>query len=378
MNLQFGSVCSGIEAASVAWNPLGWEAAFFSEIEPFACAVLAHHYPAVPNFGDITKSTEWPNANIDVLIGGTPCQSFSIAGQRKGLDDPRGKLMLAYLTIAYHYRPRWLVWENVPGVLSSNGGRDFGTLLWRLEKLGYGFAYRIFDAQYFGVAQRRRRVFLVGHSDHRCAAAVLFERQSLRGDSAPRREARQDIAGTLAASTGGSDKNDDADGRLIPHVTRALTASQQRLDPETETLIPVIAFDCKAGGKTSFSVGELPGSLRGEGHGGGHAAVAINLRGREGGVTAELSGNVATALRTGQGGADKSFVLADFAVRRLTPRECERLMGFPDDYTLIPFRGKPATDTPRYRAIGNSMAVPVVRWIGKRIEMVEGIGRGTL
>ena len=162
--MKYGSVCSGVEAASVAWHPLGWEPQWFSEIEKFPSAVLGHHYPNVPNLGDMTKFKEWPNDRpIDVLVGGTPCQSFSVAGLRKGLDDPRGNLMLTYLAIAERYRPRWLVWENVPGVLSSNKGRDFGTFLGALGKLGYGFAYRVLDAQYFGVAQRRKRVFVVGY-----------------------------------------------------------------------------------------------------------------------------------------------------------------------------------------------------------------------
>ena len=184
--MRFLSVCSGIEAASSAWKPLGWRPVAFSEIEPFPCAVLSHHYPDVPNYGDMTNFKDWPDHAIDLLCGGTPCQSFSVAGLRKGLDDPRGNLMLTFGAIAAKYRPKWLVWENVPGVLSSNGGRDFGTFLGMLGQLGYGFAYRVLDAQYFGVAQRRRRVFVVGClGDWRSAAAVLFERHSLQGHPAP-------------------------------------------------------------------------------------------------------------------------------------------------------------------------------------------------
>ena len=159
----YGSVCSGIEAATAAWHPLGWRPAFFSEIEAFPSAVLKHHYPDVPNYGDMTKFKEWPDAAIDVLVGGTPCQSFSVAGLRKGLDDPRGNLTLVYLALAAKYRPAWVVWENVPGVLSDDEGRTFGAFLGGLAKLGYGFAYRVLDAQFFRVAQRRRRVFVVGH-----------------------------------------------------------------------------------------------------------------------------------------------------------------------------------------------------------------------
>ena len=193
--MRYLSVCSGIEAASVAWHDLSWTPVAFSEIEKFPSAVPAHHYPNVPNWGDMTKFKEWPDANINVLVGGTPCQSFSVAGLRKGLDDPRGNLMLTYLAIADKYRPEWLVWENVPGVLSSNGGRDFASLLRGMAELGYGFSYRILDAQYFGVAQRRRRVFVVGYlGDWHRAAAVLFERESLCGNPAPRRETGQGIA----------------------------------------------------------------------------------------------------------------------------------------------------------------------------------------
>jgi site-specific DNA-cytosine methylase len=198
MTMTYGSVCSGVEAATVAWHSLGWRPQWFSEIEKFPSAVLKHHYPSVPNRGDMTNFKEWPDEPIDVLVGGTPCQSFSVAGLRKGLDDPRGNLMLTYLAIAAKYRPKWLVWENVPGVLSSNGGLDFASLLRGMGELGYGFAYRVLDAQYFGVAQRRRRVFVVGYlGSWQRAAAVLFERDSLQGNPAPRREKGQKVADTL-------------------------------------------------------------------------------------------------------------------------------------------------------------------------------------
>ena len=218
--MNYLSVCSGIEAASCAWHDLGWNPVGFSEIEKFPSEVLKHHYPHVPNLGDMTKFKEWNfGTNVDVFVGGTPCQSFSVAGLRKGLDDPRGNLMLTYLAIADRFRPKWLVWENVPGVLSSNDGQDFGTFLGGLGELGYGFAYRVLDAQYFGVAQRRRRVFVIGHlGDWRPAAAVLFERDSLQRNPPPSRKARErtatffesslaqyraaDVGGTLKASGG--------------------------------------------------------------------------------------------------------------------------------------------------------------------------------
>lgn len=310
--MKYGSVCSGVEAATAAWHPLGWTPQWFSEIEKFPSAVLDHHYPDVPNLGDMTQFKEWPNDPIDLLVGGTPCQSFSVAGLRKGLDDPRGNLMLTYLAIAAQYQPKWLVWENVPGVLSSQRGRDFGTFLGALGKLGYGFAYRVLDAQYFGVAQRRRRVFVVGYlGDWRRAAAVLFERESLSGHPAPSREAGKEVAQCLTTRTGSA------------------------YDPTTETL--PIAF----GAQNSANQGD------------------------------SVSTEVTPTL-------DKSktpAVMDRLKVRRLTPTECERLQGFPDNFTRIPWRNKPAEDCPdgpRYKAMGNSMAVPVMRWIGERIEMAEG------
>lgn len=413
--VKYLSVCSGIEAATVAWHPLGWQPEAFSEIDKFPSAVLAHHYPNVPNWGDMTKFQEWPDAAIDVLVGGTPCQSFSIAGLRQGLADPRGELMLTYLAIAGRYRPHWLVWENVPGVLSNNGGRDFGTLLRGLAELGYGFAYRIFDAQYAGLAQQRKRVFVVGHlGDWRAPAAVLFERESLSGYPAPRREAGEAVAGTLSARTqgggglgtdfecnggliamergqGGAEINENDgcptlacnhEAPIIAHTLRGegFDASEDGTGRGTP-LVPV-AFDCKASGSYGFGAGEVAPTLRamghrnGHGNGGGQVAVAVSLRGRDGGATAEITEGAHPALRASQGGGDKPHVLVDMAVRRITPRETERLQGFPDDYTKIPYGKKPAgkcPDGPRYRALGNSMAVPVVRWIGERIAQVEQI-----
>jgi DNA (cytosine-5)-methyltransferase 1 len=338
--MRYGSVCSGVEAATVAWHPLGWEPQWFSEIEKFPSAVLAHHYPSVPNLGDMTEFKEWPDDPIDLLVGGTPCQSFSSAGLRKGLADPRGNLMLTYLAIAERYRPRWLVWENVPGVLSSNGGRDFGTFLMALGQLRYGFSWRILDAQYFGVAQRRRRVFVVGYlGDWRRAAAVLFERESLSGHPAPSRETREEVAGYTTSSFGNYTKGvgtvraagGDLGGGSETLVAKCITRGVgQRYDQETET--SPIAFPSEMSGTQSASARDISPAL-------------------------SVKHTIAIAPQ----------------VRRLTPRECERLQGFPDDYTLIQYRNKDAADTPRYKAMGNSMAVPVMRWIGKQIKKVEAI-----
>lgn len=319
--MNYASVCSGIEAPSVAWEPLGWEPQWFSEIEPFPCSVLAHHYPDVPNLGDMTKIHEtetFRRSAIDLLIGGTPCQSFSLAGLRKGLDDPRGNLMLTFLSLIDRKRPRWVVWENVPGVLSSwsdaeedqDGGiwqtNDFDTFLSGLRQLGYGVAWRILDAQYYGVAQRRRRVFVVGYpGDWRPAAAVLFERYSLQGYPPPRRKTGQEtteIAGTLTANGGGTTRPAGNANELdfcIPvyastgEVSHCLNAGGMgRQDFESETIISEcygIDEECNA---TDNHFGPL---LRG-GQGGTRQAVAYRTAG-DGGIYEE--GDRTAALTTG-------------------------------------------------------------------------------
>ncbi len=353
--MRYLSVCSGIEAASVAWESLGWTPIAFAEIERFPSQVLAHHFPGVPNLGDMTKFREWDidRGTVDLLVGGTPCQSFSVAGLRKGLEDPRGNLALTFLGMVDHFKPEWVIWENVPGVLSSSGGRDFGSFLGALGQLGYGFAYRVLDAQYFGVPQRRRRVFVVAHSsgDPRRAAEVLFEPESPRGNPPKSRATGQDTAQCLTTGTG------------------------CRYDPETETLI-VQAFNHQSGGdmrgidprptaqlqrhqETSVLIPAHTFKIRGVGH----------YTGTNGGVAKPGTGG------SGYMGQDeKAYTVAcsqdqhlmqGMAVRRLTPTECERLQGFPDGWTDI----LPNTpDGPRYKAIGNSMAVPVMRWIGSRIQ----------
>lgn len=368
--MRYGSVCSGVEAASLAWEPLGWQPAWFAEIEPFPAAVLAHHWPQVPNRGDMTTFTEWDDEPINLLVGGTPCQSFSIAGLRKGLDDPRGNLMLTYLAIARRYRPEWLVWENVPGVLSSNDGRDFGTFLGGLAELGYGFAYRILDAQHFGVPQRRRRIFVVGHSgDWRRAAAVLFERASLLGYSQPRGAARQDVAGTLAGGTvcrmrGFGDYAEDIiAGTLKARDCRDSTdliVVNGRQDPVVTGIAQ--ALGCQNNGMDNVLCIKGAAIDRAPQHGGNGLGIATD------GVCPTLTA------------ADRHAVQYADAVRRLTPVECERLQGIPDNHTRIPWRGKPAEDCPdgpRYKAIGNSMCVNVMRFIGERINEVNKISSYT-
>lgn len=553
--MRYGSVCSGIEAATMAWHPLGWTPAFFSEIEAFPSAVLAHHYGSnmpgeplakngIPNYGDFTQIGAEAGP-IDLLVGGTPCQSFSVAGKRLGLDDPRGNLALEYLSLARRLRARWIVWENVPGVVSSvtdeedgeSGvqpgieGReagdewieesDFATFLSFVRECGYGFAYRVLDAQYVrvdgferAVPQRRRRVFVVGYlGDWRRAAAVLLEPQGMRGDIAPRREQGKGTAGTIDASAARSrgagvspgmvtaesgvvardvaptlnaafgsklglenQHIDGGAGMFVAHTLLGKENSSHQADRET-----YIAFDCKASGQNGFGVGEIAPTLRAMGHlhgnqnaggqiavafggdvarsptarhdgspcadrgmdvvaiqagalrtnpnsgpdgvgvqegisytlearsevqavayglatsvtpkfavdisptltvpsptgGGQPAAVAYDMRGRNGG--AQFEGPHETAnIRAASGGSSKSYVAQEWAVRRLTPTECERLQGFPDNFTNVPWGKKDTSpDGPRYKALGNSMACNVMRWIGRRIEMVEKITKDT-
>ena len=362
--MRYLSVCSGIEAATEAWHELGWLPEAFSEIEPFPCAVLKHHYPEVPNLGDMTKFKEWNIGPIDLLVGGTPCQSFSVAGLREGLADPRGDLMLTFLAIARRHRPRWLVWENVPGVLSSNGGEDFACLLRGLAELGYGFAYRVLDAQHFGVAQRRRRVFVVGYlGDWHPAAAVLLERSSLSGHPAPSRE-----------------KREGATPSPVPGVANCLTNRMHKginttVDEGQTPIIELPEVMCTL--RSSGAGFDRPGNASTE-----HETyipmakpITAAFKGCQGSGAGGIgySEHLAPTLPASDGGNRTPTLLNGMAVRRLTPKECERLQGFPDDYTAIPWRGKQAPDGPRYKALGNSMAVPVMRWIGKRIQQVEKI-----
>ena len=450
-----------------------WRWPWHAEIEKFPTAVMAQRHAESINLGDVTAHDFCERAagvaRPNVLIFGSPCQSFSVAGKRLGLDDPRGNLALCALGIVDRLKPGWFVFENVPGLLSSAEGRDFGLFLRTVDELGYSLAWTVLDAQYFGVAQRRERVFAVGHiGDWRGPAAVLFEPEGLCGHYPPGREAGKRVAPTIASRpTGGGGLGTDFDcaggliaadlrnGTLdtvghtlqsvgaggerglsvnsIPHaiashdVAQPLLAkanSSHRADAESYVAhalradgfdasedgtgrgtpivpvqcngsnigtdlpslrrgnghvtggVPAIAFSSKDHGADAMA--DLAPTLRAGTHDKSHAnagvppAVTVALRGREGGGVAEMGGEQATALRASQGGGDKSHILTS-AVRRLTPRECERLQGFPDDYTAVTYRGKPAADGPRYKALGNSMAVPVMRWILTRIEAVSEV-----
>ncbi|WP_425327610.1 DNA cytosine methyltransferase [Pseudomonas nitroreducens] len=516
MTISYGSVCSGIEAASVSWHSLGFAAEWFSEIEPFPCAVLAHRWPEVPNLGDMTKLARQVLSGAikapPLLVGGTPCQAFSVAGMREGLADPRGALTIKYVelldAIDYVRTQRGepeaaCLWENVPGVLSDKGnafGCFLGALVGESEELQppggkwkdagcvYGprrtVAWRVLDAQYFGLAQRRRRVFVVASARAGFdPAAVLFECEGVRRDHPPRRGEGQDVAGhapfgpSLQCGCGylfgmnlGAWGCPNCEGDEGPAVevlagvpafggenqskslfqAGALTAHGARNDFASETfcVAPTLAGGArKAGGYScddipltaatlDASYGRLQGCsgqdlnhghshliavhgtqdpdclvnqahTLGRNHGQENAVFAIQagaLRtnptsGPDGvGVQADHAytlearaevqavaftqnsrsevrkiggdGQVVGALAADHGVQQQNYLAAGPAVRRLTPRECERLQGFPDDYTLIPWRGKPAEecpDGPRYKAIGNSKAIPVVRWIGRRL-----------
>jgi len=411
--VRYLSVCSGIEAASVAWHHLGWQPVGFSEIEPFPSAVLAHHYPNVPNYGDMTKHEQWPitRGAIDLLVGGTPCQSFSVAGLRQGLADPRGNLMLTYLAIADRLRPRWLVWENVPGVLSSGGGRDFGTFLGALGQLGYGWAYRVLDAQYLrvgrwprAVPQRRRRVFVVGRLIERSArdwaapGEVLALAEGLQRHLEARRAKGKGVAADAEGGVGGgcitshrvapklettAHDYSRADGFTMIAQPTAGTLGTRGLRSHTEldghgayipvAPVPYDLFQITAPvNRQNRAPGDPCHTLARDNA--AHAAV-VGTDCYNGAVT----GNVAATMGTPGSSVNASgpTVMQAMTVRRLTPRECERLQGFPDDWTMIPWRKKPAEDCPdgpRYRALGNSMAVNVMAWIGERIDNYERTG----
>jgi DNA (cytosine-5)-methyltransferase 1 len=398
MTLRVGTFCSGIAAPELAWSPLGWQPQWFSEIDPFASAVLAHHYSGVPNLGDMEAIRgEDLRGTVDVVCAGTPCQSFSVAGLRGGMADARGNLALVFLGLVDAIRPRWVVWENVPGVLSSNEGRDFGSFVGALGQLGYGWAYRVLDAQYYGVPQRRRRVFVVGHSgDWRGAAAVLFERDCLRGNPAPGGSTRERIAD--AAISRALTSSHTATGRLDPNETtfipidmrqasRGATMTNNRGDdacsggapgtgigepgdPAPSISMshpPAVAFDWQSGGDVRLNIADRTSALQAC----QTPAVAVQEDNQNGVALRDTAGSLRSDAPGTQPCGTLAFHPSGMTVRRLTPRECERLQGFPDDYTLIRCRGKPAADGPRYRALGNSMAVPVLRWIGERIEQVE-------
>lgn len=495
--IRFGSVCSGIEAATVAWHPIGWKAAWLAEIEKFPAAVLAHHYPEVPNLGDMTAlpariaagEVEAP----DIFCGGTPCQAFSIAGLRKSLDDARGNLSLVFCEIANAidtaravrgHAPAIIFWENVPGVLSTKDNA-FGCFLaglagendpleppggkWTNAGCVSGpqrtVAWRVLDAQYFGVAQRRRRVFVVASARKGFdPAQVLFEWDGVRRDTAPSREAREVAptiparstaggglgtdfdcdGGTICVATGqagaeigadmaptlncnpeapyvahslrgeGFDAREDGTGRgtpLGPAATAIRTANTSAnghgVSPELAHTLDraqgqCVAFDTtqitSAANYSSPKAGDPCHPLAAGAHApaiafpanlsGTQCASAVDVAPSMGAANPTAvafnfhkSGNAASSLGVSVERVDclRAFEKSPMAVqpaagmqvRRLTPTEAEKLQGFEPGYTAIPWRNKPADqcpDGPRYKALGNSWAVPNVRWIGERIQ----------
>ena len=418
--MQFGSVCSGIEAASVAFNPLGMHAAWLAEIDAFPSAVLAHHYPDTPNIGDMALLPELIRSGSvtapEMLCGGTPCQAFSMAGNRQSLDDDRGNLSLIFCEVANAIddvrrgrgeKPAIILWENVPGVLSTHDNA-FGSFLaglageskpyitprnkWSNAGLVVGpirsIAWRILDAQYFGLAQRRKRVFLVSSArDDIDIGQILFEFGSVQKHNRPIREIRKANTDTAERST---------DGQSSAGVTYSISGNgvhtgklgkapgyEEELSPAiTENHHPSVAF--KVRGKGTYT-GENGGRIVNTNIFGGHGMIVSEEKTFTIASTQDQyiahdhtiwqkigfdpmrvqTDDIAPALTSHMGTGCGNVPMVD--IRRLTPRECERLQGFPDDYTLIPFKGKMASDAPRYKALGNSWPVPVVQWIGKRI-----------
>ncbi len=445
--IRYLDVCSGYSAFTLASAGLGFRCVGYSEIEAFPRAVLEQRHGAVPVewdhrfvpgsnttplFGDFTKIESHHVGPVDLLAGGTPCQAFSVAGKRLGLDDPRGNLTLEFLALARRVRARWLVWENVPGFLSHDSGRTMGTFLRLLGELGYGWAYRVLDAQYVrvdghegAVPQRRRRLFVVAHlGDAAGPAAVLFERESLRGDPAPRRETGEGIAGRARHGIAFDGQNvgtagfDEAVGTIdtdASHLNRGLHVAHslraEGFDASEDgtgrgtPLIPVYAIHSDALDRTGEGVGGTAAERAGLGVQPdiGYAmrakrpdAVAYRITPNDGAYeTGDITGSLTTgtdrsaqallepvafsenmrgevvescitrALQTsgGKPGQGYAAVRLGWSVRRLTSIECERLMGVPDGFTAITYRGKPAADGPRYKALGNGQAVNVMRWI---------------
>lgn len=493
--MRYLSLFSGIEAATQAWQPLGWECVAVSEIEPFPCAVLEHHYPNVPNLGDVTKITEQQIKDlgqIDLIVFGSPCQNLSVAGNRKGFDGEQSSLFYAAMEIIKyakrHCKTRFALWENVPGAFSSNKGADFTEVVkhmaglgelntptngWGKEGAAVGsnglLEWSVLDAQWFGLAQRRKRVFaIVDFGDWTSRPPILLERESLRGDTPPSRETREDFTADVGASTEGkswySVDTQQPPARLAHEIAPCLAASMYKEPPSVmqlpnepyqQVVGALCARDCKGVGNQYVAEGKLvvekavysfdslaSNSMKSKNphsgcrqvelakcldtsngcpskNQGGLAVVAIagNIIGRapknggnhngfdESGACYTLTTNDRHAVafaeprrargcdviannepwptlpaHAGTGGGNVPMIAfaanPTSVVRRLTPIECEKLQGFPPNFTKIPYRNKSADDCPngvRYKALGNSMAVNVMAWIGQKIQQAVAI-----
>ena len=398
--MRYATVCSGVEACSVAWEPLGWQPVFFSEIEDFPSEVLKTHYPSVPNHGDMTNFEEWgyERGAIDVICGGTPCQSFSVAGLRRGLSDNRGNLALTFCRMVDQLRPKYFIWENVAGCLSSNGGRDFGSITGAMAEFGYSFGWRVLDAQHFGVPQRRRRVFLIGCStgqpEH--IRQILFEPESRRGDSAKSQETSQDFARNTRDGTEVFDFQ-----RIGQYGTKGLGSTCMARDYKDSK--DLVVYECHHNDSRVKELGQTCQTVTSRWGTGGNNVPLVSFSSNM--SEPDVLENIAPTVKVGGSGCSNPPAVAygvrtsytksngwgiqenrthtldasggthtvatEKLVRRLTPIEVERLQGFPDDYTNIPWRGKTAPDSRRYKAMGNSMAVPVMRWLGQRIADIE-------
>lgn len=385
--MKYGSVCSGIEAATVAWHSLGWEPSWFAEIEKFPSQVLAHHYPETPNLGDMTKIAEKvKNGEVDapdVLVGGTPCQAFSVAGLRNSLDDDRGQLSLEFVRLADEIdsarlirglEPTIIVWENVPGVLNTKDNA-FGCFLGALSGEGcelqptgkkwtnagcvFGpsrqVAWRVLDAQYFGLAQRRKRVFVIASARAECIQEILFERKSVFGDTPQSRSKKESITRNCLSNTfnaigvGGVTANAGINNQLMPTLLARKEADGYVIHGTQDPIFNAKTAHCLGRNNGQENVLCEPA----------YAMIAD--------TTPKVSKEINGTLRSsGGGGIVPSSVTYQSIARYLTEIECERLQGFPDNYTGIPGASK----SNRYKALGNSMAVPVMAWIGKRIQEV--------
>lgn len=379
--MRFGSICSGIGAAELAFGKLGWECGFMSEIEPFARSVLEERFGGKIH-GDFTQIE---NEEADVLVGGTPCQSFSVAGQRAGIDDPRGNLTIEYARLVMRVRPRWFILENVPGILLSSGGADFATILaafsrreivapgkWKNAGIveagagGYGLAWRVYDAQYFGVCQRRRRCFVVGHlGDWRPPAALHFVGAGVRRDNQSSGKAGAKIGSITKQCANGADDNAAQQGHIAlgfdEMIAGGCITQRDKAFTSRGGQQPMVVYQQNCGHGKFEPHDKLPVATAGFSKT-TNTPIAVGFAeniGGEGSIIREK----AYSPRAGKA----ARVVDNLVPRRLTEIEVERAMGFPDGWTDV----EGATKTKRYKALGNSMAVPVMYYLGRRLEMVE-------